>query len=113
LALLPMFLDLCGVSRLLRGQAMADAMQRHHPHTEHFYLAFIAVAPEWQGNGLGAALLEATLRRVDAARMPAYLENSNPKNDNLYLSQGFAMQSDIAPRGAPALRAMWRSARTA
>src|SRR5215469_123743 len=40
--LLPMFLRLCGLPRLARGSAMADAMEKHHPHERHFYLAFIA-----------------------------------------------------------------------
>ncbi len=59
--LLPMFLRLCGFPRLMRGQAMADAMDKHHPHDPHYYLAFIAVAPRLQGLGLGSTLLDATL----------------------------------------------------
>src|SRR5262249_3255950 len=45
--LLPMFLRLCGLPRLSRGSAMADAMDKNHPHDPHFYLAFIAVAPRF------------------------------------------------------------------
>lgn len=106
--LAPMFLNLCGFSRLLRGQAIADAMEKHHPKLPHYYLAFIGVEPGLQGMGLGSALLEATLRRVDASGLPAYLENSNPKNTPLYTRHGFAPQTDIAPRGAPPVIAMWR-----
>ncbi len=68
--LLPLFVRLCGFPRLLRGSAMAEAMEKHHPHAPHFYLAFIAVAPRLQGSGLGGALMEATVkprrRRFDA-----------------------------------------------
>lgn len=106
--LFPMFLNLCGFSRLLRGQAIADAMEKHHPHESHFYLAFIGVEPGLQGTGLGSALLEATLRQVDEVRSPAYLENSNPKNTPLYTRHGFTAWGDIAPRGAPPVIAMWR-----
>lgn len=106
--LLPMFLRLCGVPRLLRGSAMADAMEKHHPHARHFYLAFIAVAPRLQGMGLGSTMLDATLKRVDEAGLPAYLENSNPKNTVLYERHGFVRQKNIAPAGAPPLIAMWR-----
>ncbi|HEV2562144.1 MAG TPA: GNAT family N-acetyltransferase [Rhizomicrobium sp.] len=109
--LLPMFLRLCGFPRLLRGSAMADAMEKHHPHTPHYYLAFIGVAPRLQGMGLGGAMLEATLKRADAAGMPAYLENSNPKNTRLYERAGFVTTKSIAPPGAPPLLAMWRNAR--
>jgi GNAT superfamily N-acetyltransferase len=108
LPLLPMFLRLCGLRRILRGAVVADAMERHHPSERHYYLAFIAVAPRLQGMGLGSTLLEATLGRADAAGLPAYLENSNPKNTRLYERHGFVMRKDIAPRGAPPLLAMWR-----
>jgi GNAT superfamily N-acetyltransferase len=109
--LLPLFVRLCGFPRLMRGSAMADAMEKNHPHDKHFYLAFIAVAPRLQGLGLGGAMLEATLRRADAAGMPAYLENSNPKNTRLYARAGFATRKNIAPPGAPPLLAMWRERR--
>jgi ribosomal protein S18 acetylase RimI-like enzyme len=110
--LLPMFLRLCGFPRLARGQAMGEAMEKHHPHEPHFYLAFIAVAPRLQGMGLGSAILEATLKRADESGAPAYLENSNPKNMRLYERFGFRRRQNIAPPGAPPLIAMWRAGRT-
>lgn len=109
--LLPVFVRLCGIPRLKRGSAMADAMEKNHPHERHFYLAFIGVAPRLQGLGLGSAMLEANLSRVDSAHVPAYLENSNLKNARLYESHGFVAQGNIAPRGAPPLMAMWREAK--
>lgn len=112
LKLVPMFIRLCGLPRMVRGSAMADAMEKNHPHDPHFYLAFVAVAPRLQGNGLGGAILEATLRRVDAMGAPAYLENSNPKNTRLYERCGFVARKNISPAGAPPLVAMWRPARS-
>jgi ribosomal protein S18 acetylase RimI-like enzyme len=109
--LLPMFIQLCGFARLLRGQAMADAMEKNHPHDRHYYLAFIAVAPQFQGMGLGSSIMDATLKRIDASGLPAYLENSNPKNTRLYERCGFITQRNIAPKGPPPLLAMWRAAR--
>lgn len=109
--LLPLFLKLCGVTRLPRGASMADALEKHHPHVPHFYLAVVGVAPDSQGMGLGSAILDATLKRVDAAHLPAYLENSNPRNTRLYERAGFVTRADIAPHGAPPLLGMWRDAR--
>ncbi|MBS0469942.1 MAG: GNAT family N-acetyltransferase [Proteobacteria bacterium] len=109
--LMPIFVRLCGFPRLMRGSAMGDAMEKNHPHDPHFYLAFIAVAPRLQGLGLGGAMLEATIKRTDAAHMPAYLENSNPKNTKLYERMGFVAQKSISPKGAPPLIAMWREKR--
>jgi len=109
--LMPLFVRLCGFPRLLRGSAMADAMEKHHPHAPHFYLAFIAVAPRLRGLGLGSVMLEATVARADEAGMPAYLENSNPKNTKLYERAGFVAGANIAPKYAPPLIPMWREKR--
>ncbi|HTP78101.1 MAG TPA: GNAT family N-acetyltransferase [Rhizomicrobium sp.] len=109
--LLPLFVRLCGFPRLMRGSAMADAMEKNHPHEHHYYLAFIAVAPRLQGMGLGGAMLEATVKRADQMGVPAYLENSNPRNTKLYERAGFVARKNIAPAGAPPLVAMWRDRR--
>jgi len=109
--LLPLFVRLCGFPRLLRGSAMADAMEKNHPQEQHYYLAFIAVAPRLQGLGLGGAMLEATVKRADELAVPAYLENSNPRNTKLYERVGFVSRRNIAPPGAPPLISMWRDRR--
>jgi ribosomal protein S18 acetylase RimI-like enzyme len=111
LKLIPMFVRLCGFPRLARGNAIGAAMEKSHPHDPHYYLAFIAVAPRLQGMGLGGAMMEANLKRIDAAHTPAYLENSNPKNTRLYERSGFVTRKSISPPGAPPLLAMWREAR--
>lgn len=109
--LMPMFVRLCGLPRLMRGSAMGDAMEKHHPHEPHHYLAFVAVAPRLQGLGLGGAILESTIKRIDEAKGAAYLENSNPRNARLYERMGFVAKKSISPPGAPPLIAMWRPAR--
>jgi ribosomal protein S18 acetylase RimI-like enzyme len=112
LKLMPMFLRLCGFPRLARGSAIGEAMDDNHPRERHYYLAFIATAPRLQGMGLGGAMMEANLKRVDAAQEPAYLENSNPKNTRLYERCGFKTRKSISPPGAPPLLAMWRERNT-
>jgi ribosomal protein S18 acetylase RimI-like enzyme len=110
LKLLPMYIQICGFARLRYGAAMSAALENSHPHDRHFYLLFMAVDPRFQGLGLGSAILEATLKRVDAAHMPAYLENSNPRNTRLYEHAGFVAQKNVSPKGAPPMLAMWRMA---
>lgn len=113
LRLLPLFWRLCGLPRLGRGAAVGDAMEKNHPHESHFYLAFVAVAPRLQGMGLGGAILDATIKRVDEMRWACYLENSNPRNTRLYERLGFMTRKNIAPAGAPPMMAMWRPAKLA
>jgi ribosomal protein S18 acetylase RimI-like enzyme len=111
LRLLPVFVRLCGFARLARGAAISGAMEKAHPHERHFYLYFVAVDPSLQGRGLGSAILDATLKRVDESGMPAYLESSNLRNTRLYERLGFVAQNSISPKGAPPLIPMWRTAR--
>ncbi len=65
LRLLPLFWRLCGLPRLGRSASIGEAMEKHHPHESHFYLAFVAVAPRLQGMGLGGAILETTIKHAD------------------------------------------------
>ena len=95
--------------RVLRAIATIEAS---HPREPHHYLAFIGVDPEWQGRGLGAALLEAVLERCDGERMPAFLEASRPRNRDLYERHGFAVTEEFRlGRGAPPQWRMWREPR--
>lgn len=113
LRLLPTILAATGFSRLGRLSAMRAAMDKSHPmDREHAYLWFIGVTPEAQGMGVGSRLLAAGLERVDAQRLPAYLESSNPANVPLYRRFGFEVIGQIQPTpDAPVLDAMWREAR--
>jgi len=109
LRLVSVLMSLTGVSRFSRGAAIAKAIEHAHPPEPYFYLAFVGVAPRFQGAGLGTALLENTLARVDAAGMPAFLENSNPRNVRLYERFGFRVTREITARkDAPPLFAMLR-----
>lgn len=111
LKLLPLFVQLCGFGRLMRGAAISGAMEKAHPREKHFYLFFVAVDPPFQGKGLGSTILDATLKRIDETGMPAYLENSNMRNTRLYERAGFVARKNISPEGVPPLIPMWRTAR--
>jgi len=67
-----------------------------------------------QGMGLGSAILEATLSRVDATGFAASLDNSNPKNTRLYERHGFRVLNEYRPRAdGPPIWTMWRDAKRA
>ena len=103
--------------------AMARVFKRHlprvlkaltvlegkHPREPHYYLAFIGVDPDWQGRGLGGAVLAPVLERCDAEGMPAFLEASTPRNRALYERHGFTVMEEFTlGRGAPPQWRMWR-----
>jgi len=109
LRLLPTMLGLFG---LRSGQAIGllDATEKQHPHeAPHWYLLGLATRRDRQGQGLGGQLLDYGLAKVDAERLPAYLESSNPRNIPLYERHGFRVTRRLdLPTGAPTATAMWR-----
>jgi len=96
-------------SRLPRIGRAITAMEADHPEREHYYLPFVGVAPEWQGRGLGAALMKPILDRCDREGIPAYLEASTPRNRALYERLGFVTTEELSiGKGAPPIWRMWR-----
>jgi ribosomal protein S18 acetylase RimI-like enzyme len=96
------------IERLL---VMGAAMDEAHPTEPHWYLATIATEPDRRARGMGGALLTESLKVVDAAGMPAYLESSNPRNITLYQRHGFEVTREIPIGDGPSMTAMWRPAR--
>jgi GNAT superfamily N-acetyltransferase len=96
-----------------RAAEVAELLRRFeeaHPRNEpHYYLSLLGTRDEHRGRGLGMALLRENLARIDAERMPAYLESSNPGNNHRYESVGFRpIVSFQAPGHGPVVTGMWR-----
>lgn len=91
-----------------RMAALLEALDAHHPSEPCWHLLFIGVDPARQGSGVGSAMLEAALRRVDTDRCSAYLEASCPENERLYERHGFVTTGEIVVLDAPSLYPMWR-----
>lgn len=111
LALLPRMALIYGrfLPRLVRSFYRLEA---NHPHARHYYLPFIGVDPQWQGHGVGAALMAPVVERCDAERLPAYLEASSPRNRALYERHGFEVTEEFRlGEGCPPLWRMWRDPR--
>ena len=85
-----------------------EEMVRYHPREPHWYLPFIGVDSARQGQGLGAALLRSGLEKCDAARLPAYLESTNPRNRPLYERHGFQAIGEISAGDCPPVVPMLR-----
>jgi GNAT superfamily N-acetyltransferase len=75
--------------RLNRGIRFQTFASRHHLEEPHYYVRYIGVATRFQGQGVGAALLRATLDRCDREGMPAYIEASTERSTALYERLGF------------------------
>jgi GNAT superfamily N-acetyltransferase len=85
-----------------------ELVDSHHPHGNYYFLQFLGVVPDRQGQGVGSALLAHTLERCDREGIPAYLDATSRRNKALYERHGFRAIGDYAPAGGPTLWQMWR-----
>jgi len=106
---------LAGISGLARFPRIWQLMERtaaEHPREPHWYLSLLAVEQARQRDGVGSALMAHVLARVDAAHLPAYVENSKARNLDFYERHGFRTFKRLEfARGGPHLWLMWREAR--
>lgn len=95
-------------SRKGEMDALFERMEQFHLKEPHWYLPLIAADPAYRGRGLGTALMEAAIARIDADGRPAWLESSNPRNIPLYRRFGFEIVGEIRTETSPVLTPMLR-----
>lgn len=99
-------------SRVDEVKALLERFDEHHPHGEpHYYLSLWGTHRDHAGRGVGTRLMHECLARVDAERMPAYLESTNPVNLPRYEALGFRPRDEFGPVDGPVITTMWRDAR--
>ncbi|WP_344888864.1 GNAT family N-acetyltransferase [Nonomuraea antimicrobica] len=91
-----------------RFRVLDELFEEHHPTEPHHYLAFLAVHPDRQNQGLGTALLRYQHARVGG--LPAYLEASDPRNRDLYARHGYRLREPFALPDGSLFWPMWRPA---
>jgi GNAT superfamily N-acetyltransferase len=99
--------------RAIRFNEVLRLMGEAHPRSvDHYYLSLLGTDPDHRGQGLGMKLLDHDLATIDLQSCPAYLESSNPANNERYKRVGFEIVGSFqAPDGGPLVTTMWRSAR--
>ncbi|GAA3054787.1 GNAT family N-acetyltransferase [Pseudonocardia yunnanensis] len=106
-----MYEDSVGPSSAARIGVFGALNAAIHPTSiNHDYLPFIAVRPEWQGSGRGAALLDHRHAWLDEHSRPAYLTASNQRSAKLYERLGYRrLAGTIDMPDGPSLYPMWRN----
>jgi GNAT superfamily N-acetyltransferase len=98
--------------RLIPTVRLMATMESHHPKERHYYLATVGTDPDWQGKGVGSALLQPVLDHCDEEGLPSYLESSKQQNLPFYHRHGFDITGQIhSPDGTVTLWMMWREPR--
>jgi GNAT superfamily N-acetyltransferase len=99
-------------ARVPRGLRLQVVVERHHPKEPHWYLEALGAVPEARGTGVGKRVVQPVLDACDDARLPAYLESSNPRNWSFYERLGFVRGQPLpVPRGCPLVMPMRREPR--
>ena len=93
-------------------ELMARFEAAHPREVPHYYLSLLGTHPDHRGRGIGMWLLAHALTMIDAEHRPAYLESSNPANNDRYRKVGFEPLGEFSyPGGEPVVTTMWRPAR--
>jgi ribosomal protein S18 acetylase RimI-like enzyme len=106
----------CGLGatrRIVAREADGQARYRRHLREPTWVLDLLGVDPEHQGRGLGRALVEKGLERVDRERRPAYLITYKRSNVSFYESFGFEVQDFAGSPDIPTGWSMLRASRPA
>ncbi|QKT06583.1 GNAT family N-acetyltransferase [Gordonia sp. X0973] len=90
-------------TRIRRAALVEELFPTMRPKEPHWYLGTIGAVE--QGRGIGSALLEHRLGRIEG---PAYLESSNRANIPLYERFGFAVVDEVVLPDGPTVWPMYR-----
>ena len=103
--------DAAGPEAAASAREIEARLEAAHPTGSFFHLTILATHASHRGKGLGMALLADTLTRIDALGAPAYLESTNPVNNQRYRNAGFEPRSEITMPSGHIVTTMWRPAR--
>lgn len=95
--------------RLGAALRLVQMIEAKHPRTPHYYLGTLGTDPDFQGKGLGSAVLRPVLDHCDREGIGAYLESSKERNLAFYGRQGFEVTGEVVvPESDVKLWLMWR-----
>ncbi len=90
-----------------RWRVVFEALDALHPPEPTWYLGTLGVHPAHQRRGIGRALVEDWLRRVDAEGQRGYLETDRPESVDFYRRVDFTVEGETEVLGVP----IWRMGR--
>jgi len=70
------------------------SVRQHHVPAAHWFLEFIGVLPDLQGQGYASILLKPMMARIEQEHLPCYLDTEVEKNVAIYQRHGFRVVED-------------------
>ena len=102
----PVMIRTAGLA-LARSLKLMSVWAKQDPQKPHWHIGPIGVHPDFQGRGVGKAILKAFMHTVDEQASAAYLETDVDKNVALYEKFGFKVTAQAEIMGINN-RFMWR-----
>jgi len=84
-----------GRANLREVTRLTAELHRQVAPDRHWYLGLLGVHPDHQGRGIAGRVLAPLLDRLDAERLPAYLETGQPRNVSYYPRFGFEVGGEV------------------
>ncbi len=94
--------------RLERFAAFGAAKAEHTPAEPHWYLQLLATHPDWQRQGLAAALMNVVFERAETDGLPCWLETETVENVAYYRHHGFEVHAEWDLARGPHVWGMYR-----
>jgi GNAT superfamily N-acetyltransferase len=84
--------------RMKKDEDFIRRLRQRLAPSPHWYLALLGVDPKFQGKGYASRLLKPMLKRLDAEKLPCYLETSIEEYVPIYQRFGFKLiQEAVLP----------------
>ncbi len=84
-----------GVRNINKAIQREKAISKHYPKENIYYLWFIGVLPEFQGQSIGEKLMREIIADADQMGRPIYLETSTLRNIPWYEKFGFEVYGEL------------------
>lgn len=105
-----LLVEQAGTASADRIAGILERLDAVKPAEPCYFLSLLGTHSDHRGKGIGMSLLRHGLEQIDAAGGAAYLESSNPDNNQRYAGVGFEVR-DVLDFPTGPVTTMWRNAR--
>jgi ribosomal protein S18 acetylase RimI-like enzyme len=83
------------IGRMNAVDSFMSKLRKQQLPQRHWYLSLLGVAPDEQGKGYASLLMRHMVEKLEADKMPAYLDTQNARNVSIYERFGFRIIDEV------------------